>query len=366
MTVHELSRQEARRIAVRAQLLSEPRPTDLFQVIDHLTVLQIDPTSAIAPSADLVLWSRLGSSYSTADLREGLEERELVEIRGMVRTADYVSLLRDDMLRWPGPDPREWQLSVRDWVEDNDLCRRDILDRLENEGPLLSRELPDTCERPWRSTGWTNNKNVTQLLEFMTSRGEVAIAGRKGRQRLWDVASRVYPDVPPVLSAEAAVRRNELRLRALGIARERAMETPVEPLDVGDRGEEAVVEGVRGTWRIDPTYLEGGFTGRAALLSPFDRLVQDRKRLSELFDYDYLLEMFKPVAKRRWGYYALPILYEDRLVGKLDATADTKAGALFVDAVHEDVRFTRKMTAAVDREIADLARWLDLELTLPD
>ncbi len=108
------------------------------------------------------------------------------------------------------------------------------------------------------------------------------------------------------------------------------------------------------------------FAGRAALLSPFDRLLHDRKRMSDVFEFDYALEMYKPAATRRWGYYALPILYGDRLVGKVDAQAERKAGVLSVAAVHRDVPFSNAMTAAVDREIRDLARWLDLEPVLPD
>jgi uncharacterized protein YcaQ len=139
----------------------------------------------------------------------------------------------------------------------------------------------------------------------------------------------------------------------------------MEPYDVGEAGEPAVVEGVKGTWRVDPSYLGQPFSGRAALLSPFDRVLHDRKRTTELFEFDYQLEMYKPAAKRQWGYFALPILYADRLVGKLDATADRKAGVLRVNAIHEDVAFTKTMTAAVRREIKDLAKWLELELTLP-
>src|SRR5687767_10710270 len=97
---------------------------------------------------------------------------------------------------------------------------------------------------------------------------------------------------------------------------------PVEPIDAGDAGEPAVIEGVRGTWRVDPTLLDAPFDGRAALLSPFDRLLHDRKRLGEIFEFEYYLEMYKPAAQRRWGYYALPILVGDRLVGKLDAAVD--------------------------------------------
>ena len=123
--------------------------------------------------------------------------------------------------------------------------------------------------------------------------------------------------------------------------------------------------GVKGSWRVDPSLLGQPFSGRAALLSPFDRLIHDRKRTVELFEFDYQLEMYKPAAKRRWGYFALPILSGDRLVGKLDATADRKAGVLRVNAIHQDVPFDPTVTAAVDGEIKDLARWLELDLTPP-
>jgi uncharacterized protein YcaQ len=137
---------------------------------------------------------------------------------------------------------------------------------------------------------------------------------------------------------------------------------PMEPVHVGEAGEPAVVEGARGEWRVDPRYLEGDFKGRTALLTPFDRLVHDRVRAEELFEFEYTLEMYKPAAKRRWGYFALPILHGDRLVGKLDAIADRKAGVLRVNAIHEDVAFGKAMTAAVRKEIADLGAWLGLEV----
>jgi hypothetical protein len=367
VAVHEISRLEARRIAVRAQLLDRPRPTELLDVVRQLTLLQIDPTAAIAPSADLVAWSRLGSSYSPAELDTALADRTLLELRATIRPSEDLALYRADMAGWERAEPGEpgWRASRRDWVRANDACRRDILDRLGSSGPLPSRDLPDTCKVPWRSTGWTNNRNVTQLLEFMVQRGEVAIAGRRGGERLWDLATRVYPD-DPVVPRDAALRiRNERRLRALGIARARGPALPVEPVVVGEAGEPAVVEGVKGTWRVDPSLLGQPFSGRAALLSPFDRLIHDRKRTVELFGFDYQLEMYKPATRRRWGYFALPILYGDRLVGKLDATADRNAGVLRVDAIHQDVPFDRTATAAVDGEIKDLAHWLELDLTLP-
>jgi uncharacterized protein YcaQ len=321
--VHRLSRADARRIAVRAQFLTAQRPPDLLTLVRQLTLLQLDPISAVAPSADLVAWSRLGSSYSPAQLSAALAERTLIELRALLRPAEDLALFRAAMNEWPGRG-----------------------------------ELPRRA-----GVGLSDNKNLTQLLACMVGRGEVAVAGRKGRDRLWDLASRVYPDDPIVPSDQAPRIRDQRRLRALGIARARAAQAPVEPSDVGDAGEPAVVDGVPGQWQVDPALLGQPFSGRAALLSPFDRLVHDRKRLTELFEFDYQLEMYKPAAQRRWGYYALPILYRDRLVGTLDATADRKAAVLRVHAVHQDVPFGKAMATAVDREIADLAIWLQLEIS---
>jgi uncharacterized protein YcaQ len=361
MTVHHLSKRQARRLAVQAQLLDRQRPTGLVPMVEHLTLLQLDPTAAIAPSADLVAWSRLGERYDPADLQEALEvDRALFEYNAMVRPMSDLRLYLAPMAEWPS------RTRARDWLVANDRFRRDVLQRLEEDGPLQSRDIPDTAQQPWGSSGWTNDRNVTQMLEFLMMRGEVAVAGRKGRQRIWDVGHRVYPaGVEAVPAGEARRIRNERRLRSLGIARARMTEAPVEPWDVGEVGERAVVAGVRGEWQVDPDGLRrvlgSEFHGRAALLSPFDRLIHDRARAVDLFDFEYVLEMYKPAGERRWGYYALPILYGDRLVGKLDAKADRKTGLLHINAIHEDVRFSKTMAAAVGREIDRLAAWLGLE-----
>jgi len=364
-TVHQLSRTEARRIAVRAQLLTKERSTDLCETVRQLSLVQLEPTSAIAPSAELVLWSRLGSGFDPQEMWDAVDEQRLIELHQTLRVAHDIALFRAEMAEWADGELGGWQRDVQDWVKANNDCRRDILERLRADGPLPSSELPDTCVVPWSSSGWNNNRNLRMMLDQLVQRGEVAAAGGSGRDRLWDLASRVYPDdpVPPV--EEARRLRDERRLRSLGIARAKTTKLPLEPVDVGEAGEPAVVEGVRGEWRVDPAQLDQPFAGRAALLSPFDRLLADRKRLSELFEFDYILEMYKPAGARMWGYYALPILYGDRLVGKLDAAADRKEGELRVAAVHQDVPFTKAMTAAVDREIRDLAHWLDLELVLP-
>jgi uncharacterized protein len=367
MIVHELSRTDARRIAVRAQLLDTPRPTDLLDMVRHLTLLQHDLTAAVAPNAELVAWSRFGSSCPRGAVSDAVDELVLIDVQGVLRPADDLVLYRAEMADWPGvehvPSYLEGQAA---WVEANDPFRRDLLDELLRDGPLTQRELPDTSTVPWRSSGWNNNRNVPMMLEMLALRGEVAVAGHRGRDRLWDLASRIYPDDDIVPAPEAHRIRNERRLRSLGIARAKGPVSPTEPNGVEEVGQPAVIDGVKGQWRVDPIYLDGAFHGRTALLSPLDRLVYDRKRMTEIFEFDYQLEMYKPAAKRRWGYWALPILYGDRLVGKVDATTDPKRRVLRVDAIHEDVPFTKAMAREVQHELDDLAAWLEVDLLLPD
>jgi len=357
--VLQLSWEEARRIAIRAQLLDGDRPKDLLEVADRLTFLQLDPTAVVAPAADLVAWTRLGPTYSPAHLEQALEQdRTMFEHRDQPSKVEpALALLRpiaDIGLHLPGMIAlRSTDGQVRTWLEANAGFRQRVLDQLADSGPLSSREIPDTCEVPWASTGWTNDRNVTQMLQFLGSRGFVAVAGRRGRQRLWDLAERIYPtDIEAIPADEARRILDERRLRSLGVCR---------PKLVGSAGVPAEIEGTAGEWRLDPEATADGFEGRTALLSPFDRLSHDRARAVELFGFEYTLEMYKPKDKRRWGYFALPILHGEELVGKIDATADRKTGCLQVHAVHEDVPFTPPIKDAVQAELTTLAKWLRLD-----
>jgi uncharacterized protein YcaQ len=189
VAVHQLTKAEARRIAIRAQLLDDRRCTDLLEVVNQLTFLQLDPTAAVAPSADLVLQTRLGDAYQPSQLTDALEgDRMLYEVRAIVRPTSDLPLQLESMAAWPfaNEGKRSWAVpgpSAARWLEANDSFRRDVLGLLRASGPLTSREVPDTSLVPWQSTGWTGNRNVTQMLEFLNARGEVAIAGRVGRQR---------------------------------------------------------------------------------------------------------------------------------------------------------------------------------------
>ncbi|MCU1441539.1 MAG: hypothetical protein JWP85_2536 [Rhodoglobus sp.] len=360
MVIH-LDREEARRIAVGAQRLNARRPGSLLDVVRQLTFVQLEPTAAVAPTADLVLWSRLGADYEPDDLTTALEQDfSLFELGLMARPMEDLALYRAEMEAWPRHE------STARWLDDNDEFRQDVLQQLELDGPLTARDIPDTSLVSWPSSGWNNNRNVMMMLECLMMRGDIAVAGRRGRDRLWDLAERVYhADIPTVPREEATRIRNERRLHALGVVRNATPDLPVETTRVGDSGEAATIEGLKGTWRVDAEAIGKPFKGRTALLSPFDGLIRDRKRMLDLFEFDYSLEMYKPKAKRRWGYYALPILHGDSLVGKVDATADRNEGALAVHAIHEDTPFTPDIEDGVRAELEHLAGWLGLALATP-
>ena len=257
--MHRLTKAQARRIAVRAQLLDAPRPTDLLTVVQQLTLLQIDPTAAIAPSADLVAWSRLGSTYQPAHLRQALEQdRTLFEHNALVRPMSDLGLYLAGAADWPSHERHACR-----GFDDNDRFRRDILDLLGSSGPLSSRDIPDTCVVPWASTGWTNNRNVTQMLEFLMMRGEVAIAGRVGRRAAVGPARAGVPGRrrrPVGRGGRSGSRTSGGSPRSASPGRRRTA-MPIEPVDVGEAGEPAVVEGVKGEWRVDPAALGDGLRG---------------------------------------------------------------------------------------------------------
>jgi uncharacterized protein YcaQ len=340
-----LSRDQARRIAVRAQLL-DGSASGVLETVRHLGSLQLDPTAVVAPSHLLVLWSRLGGDRQEELDRLLWEERALFEWVAFVYPVDDLPAHLSRMRRWP-PEARGWTERVRAWLAANDAFRRYLLRELERRGPLLSRELEDRAAVPWQSKGWTGNRNVTQMLQFLSARGDIAVAGRRGRQRLWDLAERVFPPVEPLPHDEADAVLAERTLRALGIARR-------------GPGRPAEVDGVPGAWVVHEEALarmNEPLPSRTTLLSPFDRLIHDRERAEDLFGFRYRMEIYLPKAKREYGYFVLPVLHRDRLVGRIDPELDRKQGVLRVNAVHWEADADREavpLGEAVESLAADL------------
>ncbi len=365
----KLSLADARRIAVAGQLLpAAPRGTSILDVVRHIGYLQLDPTRAVERNHLLVLWSRLGN-YSGADLQRLLDERELYEFSAaIVPTEDY-PLHRSAMRRYPAFDSSPgWNDRIKGWLKDNGAAQRQIVAQLRRGGPLTSRDIGDIPMRPWESTGWTSDRNLTRMLEFLSHQGKVLVSKREGGQRLWDVAERVVPErarkakSPPL--PEIVRRAADRSLRGLGVAT--AQEVRLEPFVGGPYpgireaaeqvGRTAEVEGL-GRRLVHPA-AEPRRSRQTTLLSPFDPLIRNRERTEALFGFRFRLEIYVPKDKREFGFFVLPILHGDRLIGRIDPTMDRKANVFRVNAVYAEEAAPENAGPAIAKAVSRLAKWL--------
>lgn len=366
----ELSLLEARRAAVSAQLLSGPRPKGIVSVVEHLGGLQLDPTSAVARSEHIVLWSRVGN-YKLAELERAMYvEHSLFEYGSWILPMSEFGLYREAMRRYlSGPTVR--QRYVREWLDANAGFRHYVLSELRRRGPLRSRELDDRAVVPWRTGGWNDGKNVGRLLDALWAAGELAIVGRDGSQRIWNLARRIYPRGGSRLSTrEAASRRMSAQLRVRGIARADQFGFGVEgrlaewketlqELVSSGVASRVRVKGLPGEWCAHKSALERRrFVPRTTLLSPFDQLIANRERAEELFSFRFKLEIYIPAEKREYGYYVMPILHGERLIGRIDPLYDRKSRTLRVHAVYAEPDAPAGAAAGVATAIRDLAVWL--------
>lgn len=372
MSALELSRTDARRLAVLGQMLSAPQPRTIAEVVRGLGEVQMDPVSAIARTEHLVLWSRLGKRFKVADLERMLwEERSLFEYWAhIVPTADF-GIHRDAMRRYLAGDATRHRYT-RDWLAANAAFRRYVLRELRARGPLRTRDLEDRTAEGWRTGGWNDEGRFTgMMLEALWAKGEVMVAGRDGGQRLWDLAERVVPQHEPPLRRTEVARRvvgrglhagGVVQSRTIGLAWHRKPEGWDRALAKLEREGVAVpvkVEGLAGTWYTHADLVERlrTFRPRTVLLSPFDDLISHRNRTERLFDFMYRIEIYVPKAKRQYGYYVLPILHGDRLIGRLDPRFDRTTGTLHVQGVWAEPGAPSDAGPAIARTMADLAGW---------
>jgi uncharacterized protein YcaQ len=390
--VRTLSLSLARRLAVSAQALAgecpPATPEGILNVARQLGCLQLDPISAVTRSHQIVVWSRVGH-YDLAHLDTLLwRERSLFEYwahaASIVLTEDY-PIHRAMMLNYP-PGETPWALRTRAWVEANDGLRQRILSEIREKGPLPSRHFEHEAMDNWVSTGWTNGRNVGQMIDHLWIRGDLMVAGRSGLQKLWDLSERCLPgwtQRDPLPDAERVRLAAEKALRSLGVARANhiqqhyirgrypELQTALDALERDGRVEQVAItrdgKALPGVWymhsdsaaRLDA--LAGDdWGGRTTLLSPFDNLICDRKRTQILFDFDFTIEIYVPKAKRRYGYYVLPILSGERLIGRIDPLYDRKAKRLVVNAVYAepDAPDSAETARDVRGAIESLAGWL--------
>ena len=323
-----VSVEEARRIAVRSQLL-DGSARNVLDTVRRLGFLQLDPIATVATPQELVLQARLGT-FDAAELDRLLwQERKLVEFNAFVYPAESLPLLRARMRahrRSLKYERHRWQ---REFLQRNAAFKRYILRELDRRGPLLSRDLEDRSVEAKLEHRWWG-RWVGIMLEVLHVHGYVAVAGRRGKQRVWDLADRWYPETETVPAREAERIFADQRFRALGVR-----------LD-------------KGRWIAHPDATDGPVPDRAALLSPFDRLVHDRDRAEALWDFRYRLEMYVPAKKREYGYYVLPLLAGDRIVGRAEPRFDRKTKRLELLGAWGD-------TSRLDDALAGLAAHLGAE-----
>jgi hypothetical protein len=328
----EVSLEEARRIAVRAQLL-DGSATGVHDTVRRLGFLQLDPIATVATPQELVLWSRLGRFDRTELDRLLWNARALFEWNAFVWPIEALPAVRALMRRWRRSSRYSHERRARAFVKENGRFRRYVLRELERNGPTLSRELEDRSQGAGARERhrWYGARHVGVMLDILHLYGDVAIVGRKGRQKLWDLAERWYPETEVLELAEADRVLSEAAFRAQGVRHE------------------------RGRWLAHPAASAAPVPHRAVVLSPFDRLVYDRERADALFGFRYRLEMYVPPAKREYGYYVLPLLVGDRLVGRAEPVLDRATGVLRVEGAWGD-------TARLDEALAPLAAFLGAEL----
>jgi uncharacterized protein YcaQ len=332
----------------------------------------MDPTRAVARTEHLVLWSRLGRRFRISDLERSLwSDRELFEYRAFILPVSELPVHRATMRRYPSTDGSR-HAYVRRYLQDNGAFRGYVLDRLRREGPLPTRAFEDHSAVGWRTGGWNDDgRNTSMMLEVLWAKGEVLIAGREGQARLWDLAERrLPPDGTRLRPGEEARRLLDVQLRAMGIAkvngfgwtfegaRPPGWERALAALEREGRAVRVRVDGVPGERWAHAEVLDGRFRPRTVLLSPFDRLIHDRTRTQELFGFRFRLEIYVPRAKREFGYFVMPILRGDRLVGRLDPVFDRRANVLRINAVHAEADATREAWPKIAQQIRELGTWL--------
>ena len=376
-----LSAAEARRLALGSQGFADPHPTrppngwDLRRVLKRVALIQIDSVNVLARAHYLPAFSRLGP-YDT-DLLDRLSQRaprRLFEYWGHEASLLPVELY--PLLRW------RMERAHRDAWGGMQRVQRDrpelvaaVLEQVAERGPIAASELAE--ERPRRSGPWWDWSDTKRALEFLFWSGQVTCARRRRFERLYDLPERVLPravlEAPTPEPADAQRDLVRIAARSLGVAGERDLrdyfrlptpEAKARVAELVEAGELLPVE-VEG-WGRTPGYLAAGAriprrVEARALIGPFDPLIWERSRIARLFAFEFRLEIYVPAPKRRHGYYVLPFLLGDRLVGRVDLKSDRAAGVLRAIAVHLEPGAPADTRDALAVELASMARWLELD-----
>lgn len=374
----DVSLAAARRIVLAAQGFATPRPNGtvdrrhLRRVLRHIGLLQIDSVNVLVRAHELPAFSRIGP-YPRATLQRIAwgQDRELFEYWG--HEASLLPFNVHPLLRWRMARAQDeaWG-GLRRIAREQPSYVEAVLAEVRLRGPIKASDLPDNRERRGR---WWSRSAAKQALEFLFWSGAVTAAGRTaGFERRYDLPERVLPkEVLDAPTPEKDEAHRALLLRAaqslgLGTARDLADYHRLPILTARARLAELVedrallpvqVEGWREPAYLHPEARRPRAVNARALLAPFDPLIWERSRIERLFGVIYRIEIYVPAGQRRYGYYVLPFLLGDRIVGRVDLKADRQAGVLRVlGSWCEPDKHPVDVASPLAAELADLARWL--------
>ena len=379
-----ISRPEAQRIALAAQGFPRRTPTrvdagHVRRTVDRLGLVQLDSVNVLARAHYIPLFARLGPYDRTLLDRIAYRDRRLFEY--WAHEASLIPVEQQPLFRFKMAAAARGELwrGVARFAREKGAFVASVLDEVADRGPLSAGELsaPGRKRGPW--WGWADGKRA---LEYLFWTGQVAVAGRRNFERVYDLPERVLP--PAVVAAptppEDDARRALLLLaaRALGVAtagdladyhRQRVgvVRPLVHDLVAAGELEEVTVDGWREPAYVHPAAARPRRMAARALVSPFDSLVWERARVERLFGFRYRIEIYVPAEKRVHGYYVLPFVLGDRLVARVDLKADRAAGRLLVrGAFAEDDVDVPAVAAALADELGLVASWLELDTVTVD
>jgi uncharacterized protein len=371
----ELSQAAVRGIIAAAQGLQQKKKkatkNDVRDIIRQMHVLQIDTISVVARSPYLVLWSRLGD-YDPRWLEDLLAEGALFEYWShaacFLPIEDY-PLYRPDM--WMGGRARKW-------LADHVTVAETVLNHIRTNGAARSSDFERT---DGQKGGWWNWKEEKIALEYLFYNGDLMIAKRHNFQRIYDLRERVLPDWDESQAASKEKIHEQFVLntvKALGVTKVEWIAdyfrmykadalAALKKLDQQGLVSQVKVEGWQKPAYYHPdnqTLIDSAAAGKipqskTTLLSPFDPIVWDRNRARDLYNFDYTIECYTPAPKRIYGYFTLPILYKNMVIGRLDPKAHRKEGLFEIKALHLEpgVKVNDALVNELKTTLKDCATW---------
>jgi uncharacterized protein YcaQ len=368
--IQKISLKKAQNLMIQGQLLGKHSKSPL-EILEGLGYVQIDTISVVERAHHHVFWSRC-PKYQSSDLDGLISSRKAFEYWS--HAAAYLPM-KD--YRYSLFGKKRFKKNVSGWWPRDPKVMKYVYDRIKSEGPLQSK---DFKREKGTSNGWWDWKPTKKALERLFLEGALEISSRKGFHKVYDLSERVIPSkvnksTPTDSEYAQYLIRRTLDHHVLATPREMAylqsgdvkkmLETQVDHLVENGDLFKMEIAGLK-----DPHYIQKNKIDIAAtkskhvhILSPFDNLVIQRRKLSNIFDFDYQIECYVPEAKRKFGYFSLPILVDGQFVARVDCKADRKHGVFLIQSFYwEKKEFRRKYEDRVMKKLIVFAKFNSSQL----